>query len=574
MYRVASKVDQPVAAPVETARPKPSSRAALLIVVIAALAMAPELTVGLTVSDSYRFNILWPDQFGDLFRIGHWYPRWLPLSWGGLGSPNFYFYPPLFFWVTSVFDAITAGALPSERFVPLGTLTFLAMSGLTMRAWLRIHVDDRRALFGAIAYMLAPYHLYDIYARGALAETSAYALVPLVMLALARIGDGRMRYVPLLSLAYGALLMTHLPTALLVSLFLIPPYVAVLAVRSSRWLAFLCAAAAGGILGIALAAIYLLPALILLPYVSPAALTGSFYRPDSWFFWHVHAGIMGARMFLIVPVTLAAALLAIGSMRAVRSRSQALLWAAITLALAVLIAGLIPPVWDLPGLRLVQFPWRALLLVEFSAVTMLAIHPPKLRSVESLGGALLAVFAYSVLLLMTGHTVARTWTGQARTAAEIRLRYLDAPEYLPAGTKIVQGNGPDDVSFELPKVPLASATAAGATIGVSEALDGGMIVRVASPTSTTISLHRFYFPHWQVRDADGQLIQIKPHPRQKVVTFAAPAGRSTFRLEHGLAPNEMLARMLSLIAALACVVMLGLTWTRSSRNRAAAPASA
>jgi hypothetical protein len=574
LYRVASTFDAPAVA-VDMSRPKRWPRAALLIILVAVLAMAPELTVGLTVSDSYRFNILWPDQFGDLFRSGHWYPRWLPLSWGGLGSPNFYFYPPLFFWGTSVFDLLTGGLLPPERFVPLGTLTFLAMSGLTMRAWLKMHVSERAALVGAIAYMLAPYHLYDIYARGALAETSAYAVLPLVMLALARIGEGRTRYVSLLALAYGALLMTHLPTALLVSLFLIPPFLAVLAMRSSHRLAFLCAAATGGILGIGLAAIYLLPALTLLPYVSPAALTGSFYRPDRWFFWHVQAGVMGARMFLIVPVTLAGAVFALGVMRSGAQRRHALLWSAITLMLAILVAGLVPPVWNLPGLKLVQFPWRALLLVEFAAVTMLAIAPPRLRSFEGLGGSLLAVFAYSVLLLMIGHTVARTWDGQKRTAAQIRLRALDAPEYLPAGTRIVQGSGPDDVSFDLPKVPLASARAADARISASEAIDGGMILRVTSPKPTIVSLHRFYFPHWRLRDGNGQLIPVKPpHARQKVVTFAAPAGRSIFRLEHGLAPNEILAQIVSLCAALALSVMLSLTWTRRIRTRPSALPSA
>ena len=544
------------------------SRDALIIFLVAVLALTPELTIGLTVSDSYRFNILWPDQFGDLFRSGHWYPRWLPLSWNGLGSPNFYFYPPLFFWVTSAFDAASGGVLPPERFVPLGTLTFLILSGLTMRAWLKIHASERAALFGTIAYMLAPYHLYDIYARGALAETSAYAVVPLVMLVLARISEGRLRYLPLLSVGYAALLMTHLPTALLVSLFLIPPYVAVLAVRSPRPIDFLWRAAVGGAVGIALASIYLIPALTLLPYVSPAALSGSFYRPENWFFWHVEAGVMAARMFLIVPVTLAAGVFAVGSMRVGSREPETLLWAAIALVLAILIAGLVPPVWDLPGLRLVQFPWRALLLVEFSAITMLAIHPPKLRRIETVGAALLIVFAYCVLLLMIGHTVARTLHTQARTAAEIRLHHLDAPEYLPAGTKIVQGSGPDDVSFELPTLPVASASAAAVRISVSGESDGEMVVRVDGPTSTTVRLHRFYFPHWRIRDSRGQIVPSWPDPRQKVVTFNAPAGRSVFRLELGRAPNEALAQIASLIAALACGVMLCLTWAAERRVRA------
>jgi hypothetical protein len=529
---------------------------------VAALAMAPELAIGLTVSDSYRFYILWPDQFGDVFRSGHWYPRWLPLSWGGLGSPNFYFYPPLFFWVTSAFDTITAGALPPERFVPFGSLTLLALSGVTMRSWLSVEVRQDRAFLGGIAYMLAPYHLYDIYARGALAEASAYAFVPVVMLALARIGEGRARYLPLLSVGYAALLLTHLPTALLVTVFLIPPYAALVAARSPRPGQFLCGAIGAGVVGIALAAIYLVPALTLLPYVSPGALSGSFYRPENWFFWHLQPGPMAARMLLIVPVTLAASLFAIGTIRSARARAHNRLpwfWSIMTLVLAIVIAGLIPPVWGLPGLRLVQFPWRALLLVEFTGITMLAIQPPNPRSPAAVGGSLLAAFAYCVLLLMSGHTIERTWSGQKQTAAQIRSRYLDAPEYLPAGTKIVQGQGPDDVTFELPNLPVASATTKDATIKASNAVDGAMVLTVESPVATTVSLHRFYFPHWRLHDASGQTFPIKPDPRQKVVTFRAPAGRSAFRLDLGMAPHGVIARIVSLAGALALALMLGFT---------------
>jgi hypothetical protein len=240
----------------------------------------------------------------------------------------------------------------------------------------------------------------------------------------------------------------------------------------------------------------------------------------------------------------------------------------ITLVLAILIAGLVPPVWNLPGLKLVQFPWRALLLVEFAAVTMLAIAPPRLRSFEGLGGALLAVFAYSVLLLMIGHTVSRTWAGQRETAAQIRLRYLDAPEYLPAGTRIVQGSGPDDVSFDLPKVPLASSTDAGAAIRASDLSNGGMIVRVASPQPTVISLHRFYFPNWQLRDGGGRIVPVERDPTQKIVTFRAPAGRSIFRLEPGTAPYEVPARIISLIAILACAAM---AWVKRNERLTASP---
>lgn len=215
-------------------RPAVRPRLPLLLILLAAVAlMVPELALGLSLSDSFRYNLVWTEQFAALFRDGHLYPRWLPLSWHGLGSPTFYFYPPLFFWVTALIDAATGGLLPAERFTPLGTLALLATSGAAMYAWLRAHAAERPALLGAFAYMAAPYHVYDIYGRGALAEASAYAAVPLIALGLKRLAEGRARYLPLLAAGYAALLLSHLPSALLVSVFLIPPYVIFEARRSA-----------------------------------------------------------------------------------------------------------------------------------------------------------------------------------------------------------------------------------------------------------------------------------------------------------------------------------------------------
>ena len=370
-------------------------RGGIIIILAAVFAMIPELIIGLTVTDNYRFNLLWPEQFVQQFRDAHLYPRWLPLAWNGLGAPTFYFYPPLFFWVTSSADIVTGGALGPARFVPIATTAILATSGLSMRAWLRIHGNERAAVIGAIAYVLSPYHLYDIYCRGALTEAAAYALTPVIMLSLARLGEGRSRYVVVLATGYAALLLTHLPTALLISVLLIPAYVIWTATRVERAAHFLASALAGGVLGIGLAAFYLIPAITLLPFVNSQSLNQGFYAPENWFFWRAPIGPMGGRILFIIPASIGAALLAISAVvaeRGTRSVSP-MFWAAVTLCVVALVGGLIPAFWKLPGLSLVQFPWRALLIVEFATITMLAMLHWKIGG--SLALASITVLAFS-----------------------------------------------------------------------------------------------------------------------------------------------------------------------------------
>ena len=552
----------------DRAAPLPSLRVFAIVIAVALVALAPELLIGLTVTDNFRFNLLWPQQFADLFREGQLYPRWLPYSWGGLGSPNFYFYPPLFFWVTAVIDSATGGTLSAERFVPLASLALLIAAGMAMYCWLLSKVDQRRAIIGAVAYMLAPYHLYDLYGRGALAEASAYAFVPLIMLSLARLGDNRTAFLPLLAVAYCALLLSNLPAALLVTVFLIPPYVVLVARRSASPRRCVAQALVGGVLGLSLAAIYLVPAVALLPYISSQALSGSFYRPENWFFWHLHAGEMAGRMYFIVPICMAASVFGAATMMSARfdrAQREPLFWAGLTLIMVALIGGLVPPVWQLPGLRFVQFPWRALLLVEFSVVTMLSTAASRPKNSLFLPGVMALGVAYAVLGLIASHMIGRTWDHQRQTTAEIRSRYLDAPEYLPAGTRIEQGQGPDDVRFELPKLLSIARAANGAPVAATQANDGGLIVDVDSPAPTRLILRRSYFPHWQLHNAKGEAVPIVPEPRMKVVSFTVPAGRSRFTLEVGQAPYERAGELITWAAIFLLVLAVGTPRLRTVR---------
>ena len=567
---------QPRPGPRHPAAPVPAGT--LLIALAAIVLMAPELATGLTVTDNFRFNLIWPQQFVELFRSGDLYPRWLPRSWDGFGSPVFYFYPPLFFWISSLVDALTLGALRPEKVVPLASLLLLAASGLAMRTWLKAHTSDVRALAGAILYMSAPYHLYDLYGRGALAEASAYVSVPLIMLALVRLERDR-RFLALLALAFALLLFSHLPTALLVSLFIIVPYVLFIVLRAAQPVRFLLRAFVAGALGIMLSAIFVLPALTLLPQVSPMALSGNLYRPENWFFWHVRAGTMSGRMWLIVPASVGAFLLAAAAAFNTRARQRSaeqLFWSILTILLVALVAGLIPFVWQLPGMKLVQFPWRALLLVEFTTVTLIAITPVPSRNPLLLAGAAAVGFAYLVLVIIGGHMIGRTWSEGQRTAAQIRTYYRDAPEYLPAGTPIHQGDGPDGAPIVLPELPLASAADQRARLRALADKDGGVRVSLDSPAPTSVLLRRFYFPHWELRDGNGRRIGIVEDASRHVISFRAPAGKSVFRLETGTAPNERLGRIFSLIALLLVGAIgsgeLFLRW-REKRSRPLARAS-
>jgi hypothetical protein len=357
------------------------------LALIAMAVMAPILLWGERTQDSWQLDIVWARQFTEQLATNP-YPRWLERSFDGFGAPVFYFYPPGAFYLTAGVHYAAGGLLSTFQSIVIAATLALFSSGLTMRAWLK-EIGGREWM--AALFMLAPYHLFDISIRGALAEFCAYALMPLVMLALKRALDGKS---PLpLAASYAALVMTHLPTALLISVLLIAPYA--LYRRGA-----LVRAGLGVALGLALAAIYLAPAL-LLP-MNTAQMYRPYFRVADLYFWNWHGSLLSVLAPQIMMMLLALIL--------ARGRGFWSVWTYILCAIAV---GLIP-ILMLPILNKVQFPWRTLMLIEFCTLTKLALDAKTLSRPVAL--------VYPIMLLaIVFHPPVR----------EPLDRFPEATEYLP-----------------------------------------------------------------------------------------------------------------------------------------------
>ena len=383
----------------------------IAIVLAAAMLTLPGALAPVRLNDSFWIDWVWLDQFAEQLRHGTLYPRWLPLSHGGLGSPVFYYYPPLAFYLASIF--VIAGLSVWASIVA----TFLAgyaLSGATMYWWLK--GQARAPLFGALIFMIAPYHIFNFYTRGALAEFVATALLPLVMLGLRRLGEEKRGGFAIAALSYGALIGTHLPLALLGSLFLFGPY-ALIANRSR--LANLVPIGAALALGAALAAIYLVPSVLLDQYRASALLwQNANLRPSNWNPWNpLLWNSNGYRTVLIMVAAIEIPLLVL----IVRHRSG---WAAVAAAYGLIAVGAVPILWSLPGLSAVQFPFRLLPVAEFALATAAALVP--------WGPALLPL---AIFPLMWTVIASASPGSEGLSMAELRSLHPDVPENLPPGER-------------------------------------------------------------------------------------------------------------------------------------------
>lgn len=498
--------------------------------------MAPSLLFGTLTSPGAANNLTWATQFADQFRAGNPYPRWMADSFGGLGSPAFYFYPPLAFWIDALVSVVSFNAMPVPYRLAVSATLILWASGLAMRAWLNyLKIGPRPALLGALAYMVAPYHLLDHYMRGAYSELAAFAVLPVVMLAVGYVADRRRGGAALLAVTYAGLITAHLPTALLSSFTVIPVYVLYRERRPDA----LARCAVGGGLGIALAMIYLAPTLLMQGTVSIQVFWNGLYQVSRWFVLTPDRWPESQIMWAITGLCVGYAVLGVGICVAFRRRPEPLFWAATSVGCVALVAGVVPWFWSVPEIAKVQFPWRLMVVVEFCAVTALTLVPwknlPRL-AVTAFAVAALALGAVGVLILRDlGPRIA-----DARAQTPIRLQ--DAKEFLPRGYALDPSRSHTQLGLEpLADIPEITCAPVASVCRVVREAFGALRIEIDSEEPTRVFLRRFTFPVWRLEPH----LPLASTEQLRLIAFDAPVGRRTFRLERGSVWPERLGWSIS-----------------------------
>ncbi len=306
---------------------------------------------------------------------GIWWPRWLHGGNFGLGSPTFYFYPPLAYWVAAAIGR--AADLPAPAALAASVAFWRALALATAFLWLRGHHDRGSALAGAALAALFPYaSLVNPWLRFGYAEVAAAALVPLLLLAIDRNAAARdARRLPVVSLAFAALALTHLPATAMAAVFGL-----LYAWGLGGWRSAV-RTALGGALALLLAGAFLVPALALTPEANPGGLYLYIQEVARPLFLDLPTAenrrLIGQYAAFVAAVFGVAWLLR-GRWRSLPFRAPGHTRAALLLFLGTAVA-MTPLGWPLwmegSPLRAVQHPWRAMSLMgpAFGAVSALAL---------------------------------------------------------------------------------------------------------------------------------------------------------------------------------------------------------
>ena len=377
----------------------------LLVILFSLFAIGPLLQPGYQWdAHDARHSVYFLFEFDQGIQDGIPYPRWQPDFAFGYGYPFFNIYGPLATYVAEGFYLLGFGYAGAVKIV--FALSVVA-SGLAMYGFVKRVLGRRPALVAAVAYMVIPYRLVDIYVRAALAESVAYVFVPLVLWGVwSALHHPRLSNIMGLAFAYAALMFTSPLVTLLLTLILVFFIAALALARVNDEQPFrqltresllpllghlghlLLPVALGLVLGVCLSAVFALPAMTENRFVRVDQWYGGRYAWGSDFVeffqlfsprWGFGVSVPGpgddvSFQLGVVPVVLS--LFALlprfrKKPRAGLERPAArliLFFAGLTAVVVFLMLGVSALLWEvLPLARLAQFPWR---LLTFSVISM------------------------------------------------------------------------------------------------------------------------------------------------------------------------------------------------------------
>jgi len=537
-------------------------------------------------------------ELDNLFQNGVLFSRWAPDLVYGLGLPLFNFYAPLSYYLVEIFHLLGLSLVNA-----LQAAFCLAMlgSGASMYLYVRDVFGETPAIVAAVAYMYAPYQLYDSFFRGILPEVLVMALFPLVMWSfrrLATLEDGR--YIVIGALGLAALPLTHTTSALILLPLLVAYVVGLLLLKGERKLTGgtvrpvqsrvanhrNCGVALALVLGMALSAFFTLPAVLERQWIQ---IERGLIPPNLDYHHHFLslAEILSppqptdtGRMNPAVPRSLGLVQIipAIAAIPGLRKKGDSrrihiLFFALVLMASVAMMLPQSVALWDrLPPLAYLQFPFRWLVPASLAVAVLTGASVGALSHSSSLTSPRFLVSAILLTLLVLAalpmlypgyqHSLPANPSLAEMMDMERRMGVVGTTatgEYLPIWVEWVPPESLLEPMYRagLPLKRLDTSTwPEGSTVLEEEytPTTSQLTVQITKILKVFFDIH--YFPGWRAY-IDGEEVPIEPTQGQGRISFVVPAGKHVIRLQFEELPLRMAADAISVISLLVLLAING-----------------
>ncbi|MDH4209106.1 MAG: 6-pyruvoyl-tetrahydropterin synthase-related protein [Anaerolineae bacterium] len=593
----------------------------ILVVVLTVFSVAPLFQPGFFWgAHDARHSVYFLYEFDRSIQEGILYPRWSPDITFGYGYPLFNIYGPLSFYLGELFHVLGLDFLWAIKMV--FAVSFVC-SGLAMYLYVRRVLGPWAGLLAGLVYVYVPYHVGDIYVRGAFAESVALVFFPLVLWSFYEAVDSpRLVALAGAALSYAGLVLSHNGLLLLFSPFL-GIYLAFLVLsrawqdsqgqswrKRRRWAALGKATARRGwaplaalLLGLGLSALFWLPMAFEFRYVRLDQWLGGYYdyRDDFVYFYQFFSPSWGYGLsqpgphddlsfqFGVVPVVLSVlSLAAVGRLGPGFARRLTVFFQGALVILGFLMLSASTPLWDvLPIVVFAQFPWRLLALVmpcvAFLAGTLLASDPQthgrRMPPAATWGLVILVILAsYSYLApqiiepaegpvslpaMMRFMQSSNQMTGSVAWTHEV-------PTWSAFAEHVMTEDEAPDLKVDLASLPKPRRRLA---VDLQQATTISQLLWVHAEEQGRIIFNIFYYPGWRAYLLEGlagpirQELPVLPHGDLGRVSVPVPPGEYYLLLRFEDTPVRVVGQWVSLGSLVATFGLLGLRLWRGTKER-------
>jgi hypothetical protein len=538
------------------AKPLVTLRHILLLLVLTLATCWPVLVLGLPDlgNDSLNHAVRAHD-LNQHWWQGESYPRWLPEENAGLGGPSFFFYPPLASFASVPFWPLVQASDPHGwRVIGLSCLLSIFLSGVASYFWCRTFASTTAALFGAIIYIVQPYHLaVNLYTRGAAGELWGNVWPPLVLLSIHYMARGSSWAFLGVALSYGLLVFSHLPTTLCFSLV---PLAAAwfLSDASVRVRVFLQTGIAMA-LGIGLAGTFVFPAMLDQKNAHLDEVAVGFSDYHNWWLFQIRPLLDArTRLLLMIAATAALILVALWLLRkhspSGMLRRTAVFYLGVAAFAIFMASQLSMPIWYVvKPLQTLQLPTRFLQVFMLIAPAFAALSFQYLAAVRWARWTSAAILCSWMTANAAGASQAfskwRKPAEQAGAYIDNVVNYHLGEYYLwPSTAPLNKHDFPAFAEFVAQNPPRSAVLVSeeGQPSGVAsveswESREAVLRIDAAIPSRLTI--RHFYYPGWEARVLDtpgnGSVANITPSVPDGFMTMSVPQGR--YRIVVELVPQ-------------------------------------
>lgn len=539
----------------------PSAFTRVLIIACVSIAAAlPLFLYGITQGPDLKQHFQFADTVRTTLSSGGVYPSFSIDQNGGLGDVGLRFYPPLTYYIlTPLYFAV------GDWFNAVVSMYVLVMfvGGLGIYLWAREFLTERHSVLAAGIFIVAPYHLSQIFQSFLLAEFTASAIVPFCFLFVTRIARrGSAADVAGLAAAYSLLTLTHLPSTMLVSICLAIFSFAM--IDTKRIVSYGLKLVVAATVALGASSFYWIRMVSEMAWVKhsyPEYFTGAFDFSNNFLFgfgyiygiendgrslWFADM-MLGATIVIAVPAILYLVRRQIDNLRFVASL-------AVVMSIGVIMATpLSTPVWQtFIFLQKIQFPWRWICVITPLAAILGSIGIIKIADAgerNALTPAKLGLTAILALFVFTTAFLVKGAIYMPRAAFDEMTANISAsPSYIawwPLWAK--------ESAFEVKDL----AFAAGRQIEVV-AVDGtNKRFKVAGGEPSTMRVRTFYYPHWRA-DVNGAPVDVSPD-NDGLITLPLAADAAEVRLLFAEPARARRAVWVSIFAwlAIAALALVG-----------------